>query len=285
MYDGGLTVLVPALAGGATLLRLVGRRAEGCAPVWPADAPDPADPAAMALLAGGPERVADTVLLGMHQSGLLVLDGRKARAGEREDDGSEPLRRLVRERTAGGAVASHRLHAELVRSAPVRALDQALVKDRLLRPLAPLRAWRRAWRWHLAVCVPSVLLGLFAAAGETGAAWLNPTSLLACALLVAGLFLAPFDRLSPQGRLTPAGGAALARLRTTHRHLDSSAWANAPACGHAGGHTDPEGIGVALFGTRAIRDKGLRLAIRKAHERPSSSSCGGCGGGCGGCGG
>ncbi|MFF8607329.1 TIGR04222 domain-containing membrane protein [Streptomyces sp. NPDC015346] len=293
MYDGGLTLLVPLLAGGATLFRLVGRRAAGRAPVGPADPaepadtadpPGPADPLAMALLAGGPERVADTVLVGMHQAGLLVLDGKKARAGGSEAYGSERLRLLVREKTAQGAVKTHRLHEALVTSGRMKVLDQELVDAGLSRPLAPLRAWRRAWRWHLAVCLFSLALGLFAAVGESGAAWLNATSLLALALLVAGLFLAPFDRFSPQGRLTPAGAAALARLRETHRHLDGSSWANAPACGHEQGHADPEAVGVALFGTHGIRDKGLRRAIRKAHERPSSG--GGCGGGgCGGCGG
>lgn len=133
----------------------------------------------------------------------------------------------------------------------------------------------------------SILLGPFAAAGKSGsAAWLNATSLLAFALLAAGLFLAPFDRFSPQGRLTPAGAAALARLREAHRHLDGSSWANAPTCTHAQTHADPEVVGVALFGTRTIQDKSLRRAIRKANERPSSGG-GGCGdgGGCGGCGG
>ncbi|MFI6107617.1 hypothetical protein [Streptomyces sp. NPDC051310] len=115
---------------------------------------------------------------------------------------------------------------------------------------------------------------------------MNATSLLAFALLAAGLFLAPFDRFSPEGRLTPAGAAALARLREAHRHLDGSSWAKAPACPHAQAHTDREVVGVALFGTRTIHDKSLRRAIRKASERPSSGG-GGCGdgGGCGGCGG
>ncbi|WP_158989857.1 TIGR04222 domain-containing membrane protein [Streptomyces sp. QHH-9511] len=284
MHHGGLTSLVPLLAGGGTLFLLVARRAEGRAPGRPADTPDPADPLAVALLAGGPERVADTVLLAMHQAGLLVLDGKKDRAGESEAYGSDRLRLLVREKTAGGEVAAHRLHEALVTSGRMKALDQELVKEGLLWPPAPLRAWRRAWRWHLAVCLPSVFLGLFTAGGSGDPAWLNATSLLAFALLVAGLFLAPFGRFSPQGRLTSAGAAALARLRETHRHLDGSSWADAPACGHERGHSGPEAVGVALFGTRGIRDKGLRRAIRKANERPSSGG-GGCGGGCGGCGG
>ncbi|MFF9869617.1 TIGR04222 domain-containing membrane protein [Streptomyces sp. NPDC013953] len=290
MHDGGLTWLVPLVAGGATLILLVGRRSQGRAPVSAADTADPPDPTdtlAMALLAGGPERVADTVLVRMHQAGLLVLDGKRARAGGSEAYGTERLHLLVREKTVGGETRVNRLHEALVTSGRMKALDQELVEEGLLRPLTPLRAWRRAWRWHLAVCLASALLGPFAAAGKSGsAAWLNATSLLAFALLVGGLFLAPFDRFTPQGRLTPAGAAALARLREAHRHLDRSSWAYAPACTHAQDHTDPEAVGVALFGARGIQDKRLRRVIRKAHERPSSGGdgCGG-GGGCGGCGG
>ncbi|MFJ8664868.1 TIGR04222 domain-containing membrane protein [Streptomyces sp. NPDC093600] len=284
MYDNGLTALAPLLASGASLRGLWRERAECEASVEPAGAPDPADPLPVALLAGGPKRVADTVLFGMHQAGRLVLDGKKARAGTTEAYGSGPWERLVAERVARGAVDTHRLHEKLAESNPLTALDEALVRDGLLHPLGPLRAWRRSWYLHAVVCVVSAFVGVAASDGEGGAAWLNPVSLCVLALLLVGLPWAPFGRFTPEGRLTPAGAAALRRLREAHRRLDGSSWANAPACGHEHPHADPEGIGVALFGTNGIRDKALRRAIRKANERPSSSGCGG-GGGCGGCGG
>ncbi|MEU2432903.1 TIGR04222 domain-containing membrane protein [Streptomyces sp. NPDC007861] len=276
----GVGTAVAALLLGASLTVLIRlrRRAEAEHAKRPA-VPPPGDPLAVALLAGGTQRLTHTVLFRLHAAGRIV-SGRRGHTVQPPRDGgpdrTDAERALLRE-GLGATFTTAKAHEALVASAAVERLTSRLVADSFLWDEETTRRWKRLSLGHGLLCVAALLVAVTAAPDPYA-------PYLPLALLAAAGFAAQhaFGRL---GRLTPAGRSALKWLRAEYETRNGSHWAaldrgagDATAL-HLG--TEANGLGVALRGTKAISDAKVRRRIDLSGGS-NSGGCGGCGGGCGG---
>ncbi|MFC5804466.1 TIGR04222 domain-containing membrane protein [Streptomyces formicae] len=271
----GLGTAVAALLIGASLTALIRlrRRAEG-EHAERAAAPPPDDPLAVALLAGGAQRLTHTVLFRLHAAGRITSTKRGHTVQPPRDGGPDwtDAERALLRKGLGATFTTVKAHEALAASAAVDRLTARLTADSFLWDEETTRRWKRLSLGHGVLCV-AALLAAVAAAPDPYAPYL-PLALL------AGAGFAAQHAFARLGRLTPAGRSALKWLRTEYDSRNGSHWAALarPAL-HLG--TEANGLGVALRGTKAISDAKVRRRIDPSGGS-NSGGCGGCGGGCGG---
>ena len=117
----------------------------------------PRDMLEAAFLAGGPGRVADTVLCSMRQDGRLAVDGGNVRVIR--PVGMVPVARELLALCGpewGRPLKS--LRVELMRSPSVQVFGDALAQRGLLWRPDQRKLWRIASKLHTSVCMTAVLL-------------------------------------------------------------------------------------------------------------------------------
>ncbi|RMI33860.1 TIGR04222 domain-containing membrane protein, partial [Streptomyces triticirhizae] len=245
-----------------------------------------------AFLAGGPERVADTVLVALWEKERVTIEDRWVRVVRPVAD--DPL-----ERAALGVLGEEwgapldRVRAELIGSPLVRDIGEGLAS----RGLTYLPRQRRAWGRAIVLCrliagfallsAPFSLVAL--SLGEPArTVWTLLGPALGLVALIGSFVLAP-----PSSSLPPLGRETMRQLRA-HRPRLVDSLAGAVALG-----------GVAVLGAELVEQ--FRGAILAAATAPAASATspswgagcgaaggcggdggsggGGCGGGSGGCGG
>ncbi|WP_442807281.1 TIGR04222 domain-containing membrane protein [Streptomyces sp. NBC_01294] len=264
-----------AAAGLMAHVIVASRRARHPRPSAPAARAAPALGNALfeaAFLAGGPRRVAHTVLVAMQRDGRLHIsrDGNVTRVPGAPRNAVEG--QFVGALGRGGVVTAERLCRLVMRSRAVRDIGTTLVRAGLLvEPTVLARIVRR--RRIVAALLPVLVVSGFPAAGDHTARALTPAGLLVLLSIAVIVFLV---RTSKR-RLwcTTAGAERLASLR------------RAPSAALPG--TEPVLAGVALLGVGQLSDPELEAAVvgHGRSDRGGSGEAGAaCGGGeAGGCGG
>ncbi|MFJ2773840.1 TIGR04222 domain-containing membrane protein [Streptomyces sp. NPDC087300] len=183
-----------------------------------------------AFLSGGPARVADALIAGLHEDGGLVV------AGPGIVGLTRPTPRNAAEQAVADAYAAapngalHWLRAELMRGALVQGTGDALARRGLIVRRGPQLKWRRWAGLHLVLS----LFGFFAAAMLTVAQYSDAPSATSESPAVDGVFmLLPaviFGVVSgliclrvTEQRLTIAGRGALREYVLSSRHLTGAA--------------------------------------------------------------
>ncbi|MGW7514924.1 TIGR04222 domain-containing membrane protein [Streptomyces sp. NPDC054796] len=253
-----LPVLALLLLVGSVLFLAV------CAVATTSNAPPvtggPGDLLEAAFLAGGPGRVADTVVCTMREDGRVAIDGA---------DRLHVVRPVSHAPVEGELLALcgpewsrplGELRAALMRSASVQAVGDALAARGLLWRPEQRATWRIAGRVNVAAfffAVLSFVAPLFLGGGgaPSGTQFaLPPVAMLS---LAAGRALAP-----SRSRLTRAGRRALRALRR------QNPW----AYGHGGTATGASLLAVG--GLLALPDTELRTRLRDAARASGDASSG-----------
>jgi uncharacterized protein (TIGR04222 family) len=239
------------------------------------------DPVDVALLAGGLERVAGSVLARLYRRGLITVEGDKLKASGHLPADATPCERIGFEVCAGGISAMSQLVMPL--KPHVQSNVDALMDAKLLVDDATARAIRNMTLGCMAI---PLLLGITKLI--VGINRDRPVGFLIIGLIAAG-FCTYFAIRRPLR--TSAGDTALDALKDENEDLT-------PASLDITRLPDPTSaaLAVALFGTAVLPGMAMS-SIRPifggidADGSSSGSGCGsGCGGGgggsgCGGCGG
>ncbi|GAA5613917.1 TIGR04222 domain-containing membrane protein [Streptomyces platensis] len=215
----------------------------------------------MAFLAGGPGRVVDAALAGMHEDGRLAVGGpgvvtvRQALAR----DAVEAAVLDAIARTPGGALAA--LRATAMRSPAVQGVGDGLAARGLLRRPQLGRGWRRWAGVQMTACGVLFFVGvLLSVAGSGGGdGFAVPPVVTTAPALIGGLIVASVCRKVFTRRITKAGSFALHTAKV----------AQAQAGG--GGVWQPAGLVVALGGTALIADELLRQQFEEAQRAAAGS--------------
>ncbi|MBI0319646.1 TIGR04222 domain-containing membrane protein, partial [Streptomyces javensis] len=253
-----------------------------------------------AFLAGGPGRVADTVISAMYTDGRLAIGGPgvvSVRQPVAHAPVEEELLRLC-------AISPHGdlkwLRRELMRSPVVQAIgDQLAGRGLMVRPDA-LRFWRGVARTQVGLCAMGVFVAALISIGSVADSG-PPLILMIAPALFAGFLIGGICSGAGKRRLTAAGQRALA----TYRRESGVGIRRARSVGQPA--AVPVAVVVALTGAAALADDPLlRTQLLDAQKVPvtsgssadsgssgssgsygSADSGGGswCGGGSSGCGG
>ncbi|MER6842707.1 TIGR04222 domain-containing membrane protein [Streptomyces platensis] len=211
-----------------------------------------------AFLAGGPGRVVDAALAGMHEDGRLAVGGPGVvtvrRALARDAVEAAVLDAIAR--TPGGALAA--LRATAMRSPAVQAVGDGLAARGLLRRPQLGRGWRRWAGVQMTVCGVLFFVGVLLAVTGSGGFAVPPVVTTAPAL-IGGLIVASVCRKACTRRITKAGSFALHTAKVTH------------ASAGGGGVWQPAGLVVALGGTALIADELLRQQFEEAQRAAAGS--------------
>ncbi|MET7901180.1 TIGR04222 domain-containing membrane protein [Streptomyces sp. NPDC005355] len=247
-----------------------------------------------AFLAGGPGRVADTVISGMYTDGRLAVGGpgvvsvRRPIAHHPVED---TLLRLCA-RSPHGAL--NWLRRELMRSAEVQAIGDRLAERGLMVRPDALGFWRGAAKAQIAACWVGAFLSIVTSASDDSVPTGLPLIFKIFPALFLGFVVGAVCAGAAKGRVTGAGKRALKACRRDggpgRRHAPSAAHHASTAVAAA----------VALSGAAALTaDPLLRDQLLEAQKVPSSAASSGlgsadssdssggswCGGGGSGCGG
>lgn len=230
-----------------------------------------------AFIAGGPGRVADTVVCAMQDDGRIEIDA-VAQVHIIRPNGNDPVERELLS-LCGDEWESplETLRGELMRSAPVQAIGDTLVNRGLIWRARDQRAWRYASHTRLTV---SVLCGLF--------------TLLDWQIGIVSEIHGPYGFLIPmfiiasvvtvfkpnKSGLTKGGRRALEQLEKDNPWAPKGLTKAAPAALVAVG-------GVWALSDVKLREQFIAAAVsnRASTETAFTSSGGGAGVSCGGSGG
>ncbi len=202
-----------------------------------------------AFLAGGPGRVVDAAIAGMHEDGRLAVGGpgvvtvRQAFA----HDAVEAAVLDAIARTPGGGLAV--LRATAMRSPAVQGVGDRLAARGLMRRPELGRGWRRLAGVQRTACVVLFFVALLLSfVGDVPSG--PPPVLRTLPAVIGGLFVGGLCGKVFTRRITKAGSFAL-----------RSAKAARSAGGGVGGAWQPAALVVALGGTALIADE-LLMCIR-----------------------
>ncbi|MGX1759719.1 TIGR04222 domain-containing membrane protein [Streptomyces lydicus] len=221
-----------------------------------------------AFLAGGPGRVVDAAIAGMHQDGRLAVGGpgvvtvRQAFA----HDAVEAAVLDAVARTPGGALPV--LRATARRGPAVQSVGDRLAARGLLRRPEPGRPWRRLASAQMTACAVLFFVAvLLSFAGSDMDAYAGPPpALRTVPAVVVGLVVASLCKKACTRRITKAGAFALRSARAAR-----------PRGGGAAGAWLPAAPAVALGGTALIADELLRRQFEEAHRATAAAAAGGSG--------
>ncbi|GAA0471213.1 MULTISPECIES: TIGR04222 domain-containing membrane protein [Streptomyces] len=222
-----------------------------------------------AFLAGGPGRVADAAIAGMHGDGRLAIGGPGTVSARRPAVSHDTVESAVLEalaRTPGGSLA--RLRPTVMRSGAVQQIGDRLADRGLLRRPEAGRPWRQLARLQIGACMGIFFLGIFQSvtgALDDGAPQYPqnmPFVLKVTPAVFAGIFIGTLCRNAVRRRITKDGKRALKRFRTANK-----AAATGPAAMPA--------LAVAIGGAALLTDRALRehlLEAQRAARGPAAAS-------------
>ncbi|WP_234440493.1 TIGR04222 domain-containing membrane protein [Streptomyces rimosus] len=216
----------------------------------------------IAFLAGGPARVADAAIAGMHQDGRLAVGGPGV-VSVRQAVAYDPVETAVLDslaRTPDGALDTLRRH--VMRAPAVQAVGDRLAERGLMRHPRTGRPWRLYAAWQTGICVAGfALVLLFTVTGAiTGPDGAVPfvVRILPAALL--GTVAGGMCRKVLGRRVTRAGVSAVRTFRTAHKaDLVSDA-------------TQSAALLVALGSTALLVDEVLRDHLAEAQHSMAGAS-------------
>ncbi|MEU7202637.1 TIGR04222 domain-containing membrane protein [Streptomyces sp. NPDC045470] len=216
----------------------------------------------IAFLAGGPARVADAAIAGMHQDGRLAVGGPGV-VSVRQSVAYDPVETAVLDslaRTPDGSLDTLRRH--VMRAPAVQAIGDRLAKRGLLRHPRAGRPWRLLAAWQTGICavglVLVLLLTLTGAIGGKGVPFVIQVLPAAILGTVTGLVC----RKALGRRVTPVGATAVRTFRTVHK----ADLVSAP--------TQSAALVVALGGTALLVDDVLRDQLDEAQRSAVGASAG-----------
>ncbi|GDY57326.1 hypothetical protein SVIO_079490 [Streptomyces violaceusniger] len=218
-----------------------------------------------AFLAGGPGRVADTVISAMYADGRLAIGDPgvvSVRQPVARGPVEEELLRLCAISPHGGL---NWLRRELMRSPAVQAIgDQLAERGLMVRPDA-LRFWHGLARLQVGLCFAGTFLGIAMAVNITDSDELPLILKIAPALFI-GFLVGGICAGAGKRRLTGTGQRALA----TYRRDSGVGIRRARSVGHPA--TVPVAVVVALTGAAALADDPLlRAQLLDAQKVPAAS--------------
>ncbi|MFH8344072.1 TIGR04222 domain-containing membrane protein [Streptomyces sp. NPDC018045] len=225
----------------------------------------------IAFLTGGPARVADAAIAGMHQDGRIAVGGPGV-VSVRQAVAYDPVETAVLDslaRIPDGALDTLRRH--VMRAPAVQAVGDRLAKRGLMRHPRAGRPWRLFAVWQTGGCVVGTLLALLFTlngalidgGGGGGAPFV--VRILPAALL--GTVTGVVCRKVLAQRVTRAGTAAVRAFRTVHKADLVSDPAQSAA------------LLVALGGTTLLVDDVLRDHLSEAQRSMAGASAGAYSGG------
>lgn len=296
-----LSVCFAVLVAASSAVLLVGvSRLRQAAPSQP-DARHGAvfDPLEAAFLAGGPGRVADAAIAGLHEDGRLVV-AYPGVVAIRSAEARNPVEgALLQAHASAPSGALHWLRIGVMRSPAVQAIGDTLARRGLMvRPETIARVRRGKIRHNVLIFAGFFLvIAVIAVEDDDGPAWdpVSASTVLLIAAWVLGALSGWLCGRATRTRVTATGRTALAEYRAAGAHLSGAVH------------------GVAVGGLAGVLDPELRAQLQAAHRiRPGrtsvtsssyagsgsgtiawcggggvscgGSSCGSSGGGCGGSG-
>ncbi|TJZ49621.1 TIGR04222 domain-containing membrane protein [Streptomyces piniterrae] len=212
----------------------------------------------IAFLAGGPGRVADAALAGMHADGRLAVGGPGV-VTVRQAFAQDAVEAAVLDsvaRTPGGALAAVRGHT--MRSPAVQEIGDRLAARGLMRRPGFGQGWRRWATAQVTACVVVFLVGLLLtfADADSGDLAEAPTVFRIMPGVLAGIVVGAVCKSVCGRRVTKAGLRALGAARAAHRP----------------GAVQSVASLVALGGAAVIADEALRQHLAEAHRTTASAS-------------
>ncbi|MEV0603717.1 TIGR04222 domain-containing membrane protein [Streptomyces sp. NPDC050315] len=207
-----------------------------------------------AFLAGGPGRVADAAIAGMHGDGRLAIGGPGTVTARRPAVSHDPVESAVLEalaRTPGGSLT--RLRPTVMHSAAVQQIGDRLADRGLLRRPETGRRWRQLARLQIGACMCVFFLGIFQSVTgglDDGAPQYPqnmPFVLKVTPAVFAGIFVGTLCRSAVRRRITKAGKRALKRFRAANKAAAADPADRSAALTVAVG-------GVAVLVDRVLRD-------------------------------
>ncbi|GCD42168.1 TIGR04222 domain-containing membrane protein [Streptomyces paromomycinus] len=216
----------------------------------------------IAFLAGGPPRVTDAAIAGMHQDGRLAVGGPGV-VSVRQSVAYDPVETAVLDslaRTPDGSLDTLRRH--VMRSPAVQAIGDRLAKRGLMRHPRAGRPWRLLAAWQTGICAAGlVLVLLLTLTGVIGGEGV-PFVLQILPAAILGTVTGVVCRKVLGRRVTPAGTAAVRTYRTVHKKdLVSEA-------------TQSAALIVALGSTALLADDVLRDQLDEAQRAAVGASAG-----------
>ncbi|MEU6766983.1 TIGR04222 domain-containing membrane protein [Streptomyces sp. NPDC046853] len=258
-----LSVCFALLVAASSAALLVGAsRVRQAAPAHP-DARHGAvfDPLEAAFLAGGPGRVADAAIAGLHEDGRLVV----AFPGVveiRSAEARNPVEAAAIEaRASAPSSALHWLRIGVMRSPAVQAIGDALaLRGLMVRPEALNRLRRLRIRHNILSAVGFVLvIAVIAVEDDDGPSWdpVSVSTIVLIAVWVIGALVGVLSGRTARARVTATGRTALAEYRAAGENV------------HGAAHR------VAVDGLVGVLDPGLRAQLEAAHRvRPGRTTSG-----------
>ncbi|MFH8407682.1 TIGR04222 domain-containing membrane protein [Streptomyces sp. NPDC018019] len=206
----------------------------------------------IAFLAGGPARVADAAIAGMHQDGRLAVGGPGV-VSVRQSVAYDPVETAVLDslaHTPDGALSTLRRH--VMRAPAVQAVGDRLAARGLMRQPRAGRLWRRYAGWQAGVCMAGfALVLLFTVTGAVPhAPSETPFAVLVLPAAVLGTVVGTVCRKVLGRRVTRAGAAV---VRKAEAGLVTDAARSAA-------------LVVALGGTALLVDEVLREQFTEAQR-------------------
>ncbi|MFG1700857.1 TIGR04222 domain-containing membrane protein [Nonomuraea sp. NPDC049309] len=171
----------------------------------------------LAYLVGGPERTAETAIVGLVSTGAVRL----ADGGHVEEVRAGGIGRKPVEEAVAGLIAERSgltvgtLEMEAAHSSAVHTLGRELTDEGLLladEPRARLRRWARLLRWTGAAALAGFVVTLLRLSGAPGTYGLIALVVFGGTAVAAGVALWNHGRYM-RAPLTPSGRAALAAAR------------------------------------------------------------------------
>ncbi|MFF2862132.1 TIGR04222 domain-containing membrane protein [Streptomyces rubiginosohelvolus] len=220
----------------------------------------------VAFLNGGPARVVDTALTGLHADGRLAVGGPGIVAVQRAQANDPVERAVLRELAAAPNGALHVLREAVMRHPAVQEVGDGLAARGLLVPphrLRPLRRWGLTQGIVCLIALPlSLLLTFVQFATDDSLDFSVPFIMKMLPAIVIGSFTGLIVANSSAGRLTASGRQAAQSFRAAYAHVVTPA------------HL------VATLGLRALPDPVLQAQLTaaarlSAPRRRSSARVGG----------
>lgn len=222
-----------------------------------------------AFLAGGPGRVADAAVAGMHSDGRLAIGGPGIVSARGPAVSHDPVESAVLDalaQTPGGSLP--RLRATIMRSGAVQQIGDRLAARGLLHHPDTSRPWRRLAKAQIGFCMAVFFFGIFLSVtgnlddGAPKHPQQLPFVFKVTPAVFAGILIGSLCRNAVGRRLTKAGKRELKRFRTANETL-----AAAPVDG-----AQPAALAVAVGGAALLMDQLLRDHLLAAQQAVAASA-------------
>ncbi|MFC5029537.1 TIGR04222 domain-containing membrane protein [Streptomyces sp. So13.3] len=246
----------------ATSAYLVGEKIRARRFTRPYHGDIPRDPLETAFLAGGPGRVADTVIAAMHADGRIAVDA-SGQLTVLRPVASNPVETALLEACGaewGGGL--RQVRTAVLTGSPVQSIGDRLARRGLFFQPEVHRRWRRVSTLHKTVWCLLLFLSLAEVMPHLVVGSGLPLFVRVLPGLAVGLFVL-LTCSAPRGRLTPAGKRVLHGLRLSNRPLLASRTASTGS--------DATML-FALAGAASIQDTVLRDQLAQSSQPSSDAS-------------